>query len=158
MTRLYLDCDGVLADFDKHAADLLGVTTTQWRQSGRTDAEMWAALQAADSDFFYNLPLMPGARVLVDYCEQHNRPLILSGCPRGGWAEIQKIQWAAKYFPGIPMITCRARDKSLFCRSGDILVDDRDHYADRWVAAGGKFVLHRSVYDTMETLFTLGVH
>ena len=77
---------------------------------------------------------------------------------RGGWAESQKIDWAAKHFPGVEMITCLSRDKYLHMkRPGDVLVDDYLRYRDLWEKAGGIFVHHISAAESIRQLANLGL-
>ncbi len=66
---------------------------------------------------------MPDGRELFQEIA-HLNPLILTGCPRGGWAEAQKEQWAAQHFPETRIITCRSKEKRKHMKPGDILVDD----------------------------------
>ena len=37
-------------------------------------------------------------------------------------------EWAAEHFPGVPIITCMARDKHKHMKPGDVLVDDRENH------------------------------
>src|SRR3546814_18632010 len=86
---------------------------------------------------------MPDAMELFD-AVRHLDPVILTGCPRGGWAEAQKERWAAAHFPGTRIITCMAVDKCRHCRRDDILVDDTLRHLHLWESAGGVFVHHRN--------------
>ena len=149
--QLYLDCDGVLADFDRGAEQVFGMPPREF-QSRFGLGRFWAKI-AQTPDFFANLPEMPDARVLFD-AVAHLKPIILTGCPRGGWAEDQKEAWAAKHFPGTPIITCMAVNKRTHCTPGDILVDDTLTHRHLWEAAGGTFSHHRSARQTVETLRT----
>lgn len=141
MRRLYLDCDGVLADFDGAFHELFGASPRAYEARHGTPA-FWRDLRARAPQFYLFLPLLPDARALFD-AVAHFAPTILTGVPHGGWADDQKVAWAGVHFPGTPIVTCRARDKATYCRPGDVLVDDRDHYRDLWERAGGVFVLHR---------------
>lgn len=118
--QLYLDCDGVLADFDRGATELLGMAPRQFEKRKGMGA-FWAAL-ARHGDFYASLPLMPDARRLFD-AVRHLEPIILTGLPRGNWAAPQKVRWAAKHFPGTRILTVMAVDKRNHCRAGDILID-----------------------------------
>ena len=100
--QLYLDCDGVLADFDQGAEQVLGVPP-QVFQERHGKAKFWARL-AQSPDFFGRLPLMPGATELFA-AVRHLHPVILTGLPRGDWAAAQKVRWAAQHFPGTKIIT-----------------------------------------------------
>lgn len=50
-----------------------------------------------------------------------------------------------------------SKDKYKHCTSGAILIDDRDATRDSWEGAGGVFVLHVSVTNTLQQLRDLGV-
>src|SRR3954449_5879468 len=147
--QLYLDCDGVLADFDQGATGILGIGPRAFEsQDGR--GRFWAKLARAP-DFYFGLPLMPDAERLFA-AVRHLDPVILTGLPRGNWAADQKVRWAAKYFPGTRIITTLARDKRDHARPGDVLVDDQLRHAHLWEEVGGIFVHHRNAEATLERL------
>jgi 5'(3')-deoxyribonucleotidase len=147
--RLFLDADGVLADFDQGARALLGLTPKQFiAEHGR--AAFWKRLARAHN-FYGSLPEMPDARVLFDGVK-HLMPTILTGLPLGKWAAPQKMEWAAEHFPGVPIITCMARDKHKHMQPGDVLVDDREKHRAEYEAAGVVFVHHRNAEDSLRQL------
>ena len=115
---------------------------------------LWRSL-AREPDFFGELPLKPDAVRLYQGVE-HLRPAILTGLPRGGWAEPQKRRWAARHFPGVEVIATEAALKHSHCRPGDVLVDDQDRYRGLWEAAGGHFIHHRSAEESLAALAALG--
>jgi len=146
---LYLDCDGVLADFDAGVRRLLGMPVQQFQQRFGV-GKFWARLATAP-DFYGTLPLMPDAMELFD-AVRHLDPVILTGLPRGNWAARQKVRWAAEHFPGTRIITVMAVDKRNHCAAGDILVDDTLKYRELWEGAGGIFVHHRDARSTLAEL------
>ncbi|MBW8297317.1 hypothetical protein [Sphingopyxis sp.] len=152
--RLFLDCDGVLADFESRAGEILGMHPRAFEKR-RGLPTFWRELARA-SDFYASLPLLPGARRLFQ-AVRHLDPVILTGCPRGGWAEAQKVRWAAEHFPGTRIITCMAIDKRRHGQRGDILVGDRLKHRHLWEAMGGNFVHHRDVEATLAALRSLGL-
>ena len=147
--QLFLDCDGVLADFDHGAEALLGLPPRAFEKRHGL-SEFWRRL-ARHRDFYATLPLMPDAMRLFD-AVRHLNPVILTGCPRGGWAEGQKKRWAAEHFPGTRIITCMAVDKWRHAAEGDILVDDTLKHRQLWEGAGGIFVHHVSAERTIADL------
>ena len=149
MPQLYLDCDGVLADFDAGAEAILGLRPKAFEQRYNI-GKMWAKLAGAP-DFYGTLPLMPGAMELFE-AVRHLNPIILTGLPRGNWAAGQKVRWAAEHFPGTRIITCMAVDKRKHAKSGDVLVDDMLKHRQLWEEAGGVFVHHRTVPETLQEL------
>jgi 5'(3')-deoxyribonucleotidase len=147
--RLFLDADGVLADFDLGARRLLGASPKQFvARHGR--GAFWKRLAKAP-DFYARLPEMPDARQLFD-AVKHLEPTILTGLPLGSWAAPQKVEWAAEHFPGVPIITCMARDKHKHMHSGDVLVDDREKHRAEYEAAGVVFVHHKNAEDSLRQL------
>ena len=150
--RLFLDADGVLADFDEGARRLLGMTPRQYEAKHGRGA-FWKRLATAKS-FYGRLPQMPDAQLLFEGV-RHLKPTILTGLPLGNWAAPQKVEWAAEHFPGVPIITCMARDKHKHMRPGDVLVDDRENHRAAYEAAGVIFVHHKSAEASLRQLATI---
>jgi hypothetical protein len=147
--RLFLDADGVLADFDDGARRLLGTGPPAFEaKHGR--GTFWKRLAQA-KNFYGTLPEMPDARLLFDGVK-HLKPTILTGLPLGRWAAPQKIEWAAEHFPGVPIITCMARDKHKHMHPGDVLVDDRENHRRTYEDAGVVFIHHTSAEDSLRQL------
>jgi 5'(3')-deoxyribonucleotidase len=147
--RLFLDADGVLADFDLGARKLLGMKPKEFiAKHGR--GTFWKRLANA-KNFYGTLPEMPDARLLFD-AVKHLEPTILTGLPLGRWAAPQKVEWAAGHFPGVPIITCMAADKHKHMHPGDVLVDDREKHREAFEAAGIVFVHHKSAEDSLRQL------
>lgn len=151
--QLYLDMDGVLADFDKRAASIFGMPTGDF-ESRFGSKVFWSILQ--DTPEFYNsFDLMLDAPFLLDAVE-HLGPIVLTGIPMGEWAPPQKRAWIARKARDLPVITCRSKAKSEYCAPGDIIVDDRTEYRHLWEAKGGIWVHHTSAYDSINQLKLLG--
>ena len=147
--RLFLDADGVLADFDLGVRRLLGMRPKAYIAAhGR--AAFWKQLARAPN-FYGSLPELPDARVLFD-AVKHLKPTILTGLPLGNWAAPQKIEWAAEHFPGVTIVTCLAQDKHLHMHPGDVLVDDREKHRAAYEEAGVIFVHHKNAADSLKRL------
>ncbi len=147
--QLFLDCDGVLADFDAGATDILGLSPRAFEERhGRR--EFWRRIARA-KDFYARLPLMADAKALFE-AVSHLDPIILTGLPLGNWAAPQKVRWADEHFPGTHIITCMARDKYRHMKGADVLVDDRADHRGKWEDAGGIFIHHKSAQESLEQL------
>ena len=147
--RLFLDADGVLADFDAGATALLGMTPAQFEaRHGRRD--FWRRIAKAPN-FYGTLPEMRDARRLFAAVE-HLEPTILTGLPLGNWAAPQKVHWAATHFPGVPIVTCMARDKHKHMQPGDVLVDDRENHRAAYEAESVLFIHHKNAEDSLRQL------
>ena len=147
--RLFLDADGVLADFNRGARALLGMAPKAYiARHGR--GLFWKRLANAPN-FYGSLPKMPDADLLFATVK-HLKPTILTGLPIGGWAAPQKVAWAAEHFPGVPIVTCLARDKHKHMQPGDVLVDDRENHRAAYEAHGVVFVHHKNAGDSLRQL------
>ena len=149
--RLFLDLDGVLADFDRGVHAVTGA-----RPEALPLKTMWAALAKAPA-FFETLELMHDAEALWRFCAPH-RPTILTGLPLGAWAPDQKRRWVARVLGvHVPIITCMSRDKPRWSGPGHVLVDDRASAREGWERKGGRFVHHVSAEQSIARLRELGI-
>jgi hypothetical protein len=146
MRQLFLDCDGVLADFDTYFEETFG-SHPRKHEANHGTKRFWVDLHS-HPDFYFKLPLMPDAVELYEAVKHYN-PIILTGLPVGNWAEPQKLRWGAKHFPGTKMICCASKDKRNYMKPGDVLVDDWAKYKHLWEEAGGIFILHTSAAESL---------
>ena len=147
--HLFLDCDGVLADFLAGAREALGVELTAYEK--RYGLNRFRGRLAKSPNLYATLPLMPDAMELFDGVK-HLKPTILTGLPLGNWAAPQKVAWAAEHFPGVPIITCMARDKFRHMKGADVLVDDTLRHRAAWETAGGTFIHHKDARTSLAEL------
>jgi 5'(3')-deoxyribonucleotidase len=148
--RLFIDLDGVLADFDSHYHECFGVRLDR---NGSEPPDLWQNVRAR-GDWFRSLPVMPDARVLWE-AVAYLRPTILTGLSAEKYpaGEAEKRAWVAEHFGAdVPVIVCRSRHKAKHGQSGDVLVDDWKKYRHLWEEMGGVFVLHTSAATSVEAL------
>jgi len=147
MNVIYIDMDGVVADFDTFVGGVLGREIGWGTSQDLTDDE-WVKLASVDR-LYYQLPLMPDATKLVAYAKSLSTRFyieFLTAIPRRTTipsAQADKQAWITKYFPGMRMnIGPFSRDKQKWCIPGDILIDDRPSNIKEWEAAGGIAIYH----------------
>jgi phosphoglycolate phosphatase-like HAD superfamily hydrolase len=154
---IFLDLDGVLADFDAHARAILGTNNSyHWEWVWGTEA-FWEKLHATPGGFFRTMPLTPDALQLWDTVK-HRAPVILTALPKRDDTDVasQKRAWVSEHFgPDVQVITCTTSEKPNYCNPTDILVDDRNVNAKLWTQRGGDFVLHTSAAASIERLHQL---
>jgi hypothetical protein len=150
MMKLFLDLDGVLADFDAGVRAVTGK-----RPEDLPLKTMWAALSRAPR-FFETLDMMHDAAALWRFCAPHH-PTILTGLPLGTWAPDQKKRWVARVLGAhVPVVTCMSREKPRWSGRGHVLVDDRESARAGWERRGGSFVRHVSAARSIAALRGLG--
>ena len=155
MPQLFLDCDGVLADFDRLATHIFGEPPDA-AEERLGEVGFWQQLREHGS-FYRDLPILSEGRQLHE-AVKHLNPIILTGCPKGEWAEPQKKAWAEQHFPGTEVITCLSKNKRDHIRQHhDILVDDFLKYRHLWEEAGGVFVHFTSLAKALDDLVKLGL-
>jgi len=145
--QLFVDLDGVLADFDTGYEKVFGL-----RPDKKADNVDWDAVRYVP-DFYLNLPPMPDMRILWRGVK-HRNPIILTGVPSSvPEAPANKRAWVAKNLgPDVEVRCCRSSEKCKHAVPGDILVDDWIKYRHLWEAAGGIWVTHTSAMDTLARL------
>ena len=95
--HLFLDCDGVLADFDAGAKNLLGMTPAEFEQR-RGRGEFWKRLARAP-DFYGQLSEMPDAQRLFR-AVKHLKPTILHRTSSRQLGGAAKGALGSRAFPG----------------------------------------------------------
>ncbi len=156
MSRLFVDLDGVLADFDQHHENVFGVRSNKYAKPGDPDDVDWQRVANAP-DFYRALPKMRDADDLWAMLEPMH-PTILTGIPRSvAEAEQNKRDWVLRHIGPVPVICCRSSEKYEHCNPGDLLIDDWDKYRDRWCAKGGLWIRHTSAVATIQSLFALQI-
>jgi len=154
-SRLFLDLDGVLADFDAGVQKLTGKLPHELE-----DRRMWPVL-AKTPGFYEHLPWMADGRALWEFSLPF-QPVILTGLPLGKWAEPQKRAWCARELGAVAVVCCLSRDKGKraaeLLAPGEtmVLVDDRLKVQPVWEDSGGRFVLHTSAASSIAALKDLG--
>jgi hypothetical protein len=150
MKTFYLDMDGVVADFDAAAHQLIGALPANG--SHRWGNEDWQKIRSSER-WFRDLPKTPFADELVElarqFRDQHGwRLLFLTAIPRGNdfpWTFYDKMLWTQTHYPDIPVhFGPYSTDKKIHCKTGDILVDDRLDNTTEWREAGGHAI--RMIY------------
>lgn len=165
MYHLFLDLDGVMADFDAGVRRITGRSPDEL-----TPKQLWGSLARARDGFFDQLPWTVDGLQLWE-ATRHLKPTVLTGLPMGKWAEPQKRAWCAEHLGAhVEVITCLARHKPLrakeWCerhfaqteeRLTPVLVDDRPKYREAWEEAGGIFITHTSTIQSIIELKNLGI-
>ncbi len=161
MKTIYLDMDGVVADFQIVADKLLG-REVSWGQSDITDEE-WSFL-ATVPHLYYNLPETRGARMLFNHAKSFGLEVkFLTAIPRAktiSEAKDDKKRWIEERFPGTEVLFGPySRDKWKHAKELDILVDDRPSNITEWRKKGnGIAVYHNDDFTKTMNLLTVAVN
>lgn len=150
---IYLDLDGVQADFDKGARQVLGMEPQAFEAQYGSE-EFWARISNVPN-FYYNLPKMADVQLLWDFVDSVDQSATLTALPRTfpEVADHQKRRWVWTHRPAMRVFSViGALNKKAYAGDGGILIDDRADIKPGWEAEGGKFILHTSAKDTIRQL------
>jgi hypothetical protein len=141
--EVYLDMDGVLADFFTEYAKLAGVKTGNYRDIPPAKAD--PTLDKMDgTDFFARLPKFPSTDKLVDIVIDAAGSYNICSSPlRGdheGSAKYKGV-WIKKHLNPQPKHIYITPNKAKYAKNADgmpnVLIDDRGSNISAWEAAGG---------------------
>lgn len=159
--KVYVDLDGVLANFAKKAREIMDVDLD--KADSKTTSEFFKELdkQAREGKkFFENMELMPDAMELWKHIKRYD-PIILSSTGHTLGAAEEKRAWVKKHLgyeaAKRALFVRQSKEKSKYANSHSILIDDRSKSIDPWVAAGGIGILHASASKTIKALKKLGL-
>ena len=148
MNTLYIDMDGVVADFDQATINLFNPTAEELAEARRTTRwgdDKWQQI-IQTPNFFRHIPKMPRADELMALARRFRDELgwsvyMLTAIPSGNDVPdcIQdKVEWQQEYYPDIRVrFGPYAKDKQKFCQGNDILVDDKPSNCVEWMNRTG---------------------
>jgi len=162
--KVYLDMDGVLADFDQRFRDLSGMEPRDFENKYGKKA-FWNLIDEENKiKFWVGIPLMPGAADLVNAVKNYDYELLTSPSAKKQ-SYLGKILWVrnntGNVFPSKPRINFKkAKEKHLVkpqLAKTDILIDDREDTIGRWNAAGGTGIVYKNIGQVLNDLKKLGL-
>ena len=161
--KVYLDMDGVIANFDKRFEDISGMSPKEFEAKYGTK-EFWNLIDEDNKiSFWVGIEEMPGAKALVDYVKKYNFELLTSPSAKKQ-SYLGKLLWVRNHsslFGGKPRVNFkRAKEKHLVkdkLTEKDILIDDREDTIERWNTAGGTGIHYKSASQVLNDLKKLGL-
>jgi len=146
-SEIYVDMDGVLADFFGEWKKLVG---KDWRELGKDEIEPALKKIRDDDKFWLNIPLTSNAKNLLDIIKQvkGNYKILSSPLANDPNSEPHKREWIEKnldFFPPTEVII--TKDKAKYATNPDgtpnILIDDYGVNISAWESAGGIGFKHK---------------
>ena len=156
-SRVYVDMDGVIADFFSALAEFRKVN--HWKDKGEITLDT-SIKELQGTNFFETLPVFPFAKKLVDLVKSYTG---------GDWyintsplrddhknLEYYKTQWLKKhnFDPKDIIVTKRKESYAVDKKTGipNILIDDRPKNLERWIARGGVGIRYQANEDSLDLI------
>lgn len=148
---VYLDMDGVIADFDSRYDAL-------FERDGSRFLECFTMF--VENREFEKLKPMPEYKRLIDYCDENfTHVYILTSVFSNTFAPDiiqQKLNWLKDNDIRLPMIpVANASLKATFANENSLLIDDSLNNCTDWFEEGGHAIRHLNTSLTIEQIKTL---
>ena len=162
--QIYLDMDGVIADFNQRFENLSGMEPSAFEQKYGKDL-FWDFIDEKNKlRFWVGIPVMEGAKQLVDYVSKHDYTVLTAPSMKKE-SRLGKLLWirnkTGDLFNSKPQVIFKkAKEKHKVKPSlteFDILIDDRADTVDRWTSTGGTGILFQSAPQAIKELKKLGL-
>jgi hypothetical protein len=150
MPHLYLDMDGVQADFFGAWADKHGVS--HWKAIQNKEGEIEELANSTPEQvykFFRDLRPLPGGMEIIRWLQANKIPYTVLSAPlRGPYADSSKQakkDWLDQYHPGSSANAIFTSQKHKYAMDHgvqNVLVDDFGPYCEKFKNAGGLVVKH----------------
>jgi len=153
--KIYLDMDGVLADFNRALKELCGICPVDQMVSTEEDDERaFTAIRECDH-FYRRIEPLPGAKELfcLLYEKYGDRVEILTGVPSARrnipWAGEDKTIWVREHLSDTVKVNLVRRvEKQNYCFGPEyILIDDFERNIRQWEEQGGTGILFRDAQE-----------
>ena len=154
ITKIFLDMDGVLANFERGLEDMLGHKVDL---KGMADIYDQNKRELTARHLFRKLEPLPDAWKLVDWTMNsgiHTEILTAAGTVNRTLVVQDKIEWIQRHFTNNLIIipTFKGSQKAAFAHRKSVLVDDRQKNIDCFVEAGGIGILHTTADETIKQI------
>ena len=161
---IYLDMDGVVANFDKRFEDLSGLLPNDFVDKYGKNA-FWDLIDEKHKvSFWRGIEIMPGAKKLVDFVSKYPYEMLTAPSVKKQ-SIIGKGLWitdkVGTLYPSRPKVTYRPAKEKHNVKSKltkfDILIDDKKSTIDSWDAKGGTAIFYQNADQVINDLKKLGL-
>jgi len=161
---IYLDMDGVVANFDKRFEDLSGLLPNDFVDKYGKNA-FWDLIDEKHKvSFWRGIEIMPGAKKLVDFVSKYPYEMLTAPSVKKQ-SVIGKGLWitdkVGTLYPSRPKVTYRPAKEKHNVKSKltkfDILIDDKKSTIDSWDAKGGTAIFYQNADQVINDLKKLGL-
>jgi len=148
--KIYLDMDGVIADWAGYFENIFGVPV-EYYDSQHGKEKRKADINQNSPEFYRNMPWTKDGKLLFNFVKEFPSE-ILSHAPEKE-TKVGKLQWLKdKNIDMHPNLVDKRLDKAKYASPESILVDDREDNIQDFIDAGGIGILHTNSVDTINKL------
>lgn len=154
INKVYLDMDGVLANFHKGVYDIfkqsykydISLSTWNFWESWDEQTTREDVNNKCDTNFWANLDWMhDGCGIfeeIVKYFNVEQIYILTNPVVGGAGTATGKMLWVEKHLPEfVKRIIITQAPKGLLAKPNTLLIDDNDSYVEEFIVAGGDAIL-----------------
>lgn len=161
--RIYLDMDGVIADFMGHAVTVLGRDYRDEYWNGKSKER--AKMIEDTGTFWHHIPLLPDALELIEHLKPHDLHIMSAYAKWDKNSQEGKKYWLSNHMSFLPEknVNLVLRHQKQFYATHkyngtpNVLIDDYEKNVKEWIARGGIGIVHTSARETIEQIKGLGI-
>ena len=163
--QIYIDLDGVLADFFGELWNMYQENNTKedaWEDLKRelSPSEQDKLVRSINNpiDFFANLDMLPGGKILITWLQKNNIPFRILSAPLSGDKKSDSIEgkreWLNQHgLESVPAIfTSNKQDYAMSNGVSNILIDDFGKNITAWKKQGGIGIKYDDANDVIGQL------
>lgn len=147
---LYVDLDGVLADF-AGGFKKLGYGDIEEFKKDHTSEDLYHVIRSKDPHFFLHLDWMEGGEELWDVVKEHNPKILTTPAQSIKHCKDDKKKWVEQHL-GSDIEVIFSSTKGDYADNNSILIDDMDKNLIPWKEAQGIAIKHTSTPNTLAKL------
>lgn len=161
LMRVFLDIDGVLADFHQGILDLYKLTEDEFKTKVKPGSFWWdqdidpKLMEKLNSEFWAELQKTSDGDDIIQILEnefgQQNICLLTNHVNNPSYA-YGKIQWINNHYPQYKHQYLLGTNKYYVANKDTLLVDDADHNCDDFIKHGGHGILIPRYWNSLHTV------
>jgi len=149
--KVYLDMDGVIADWAKQFERFSGGTPVEKYEADHGKSQRYHFVKKNSPEYYATMPWMKDGELLYNFLNCCDTEILSHATDPQ--ATKGKLIWLKNNNVKLkPNLVGRSTDKAKYATSDSILIDDKPENIDEFVKAGGKGILHTNAVDTINKL------
>lgn len=157
ITKIYLDMDGVIADFETEYKNMFGELPEETRVKKGMPEFVVRWNQIISTGIFRRLQKMPDAEILLEHLKTVSSPVYIlsstSDIESHGPVQEQKLEWLKNeniLYPAV--LVPGKRFKQHYATKHSLLIDDTEVNVTQWLDNGGQGIVHTSASETIKEM------
>lgn len=149
--KIYLDLDGVLADWEKQFKNFSGGVSSSEYESRYGKEQRYELVKKNSPNFYETIPWTKDGKSLYFFAKQFPTEILSHSTDEP--SSTGKLNWLKNNNIDLkPNLVKNRLDKSKFASADSILIDDRSDVIESFIKSGGIGILHKNSAESINKL------